>query len=595
MRQCVRDVDLLLLVRRRRHEPAAEVGLVASIVRDSQTIHGADVDARVALDAEIRGEVCLDVAVETALHFRGGLLGSEPELDLGAEVREPLGELRVLHLTASHGAVVVAVTPRMHADLGAHEVHSVRRTVGERDAAAVIVNRDRRLMAMLDRPNDVLGSPGRVAPEEDAGARARHRAAIDDGHVVLVELDADVPLALDPREGVVLPDREHHVIARQNDGVDHLAALLSVFLEPAQPLEFHADELAVLHDEALRRVVLHDLDLLLFRVLKLPRRGFEVRARPARDDLDVLSAQAARRATTVHRRVTDADDEHAFADRFDVAEVHGRQPFDTDMNTIGVVAPRDLEVLSLGRSATDEDRVIALAEQRAHARHRRVPADFDAHVQDVLDLLVQHLGGKPERRNVHPHQSAGAIQLFVNDNVITERHQIVRDSQGCRSGANQRDPFPVLLVGRFRQEGRDVIAKIRRDALQPAYRDGLSVHARAPARGLARAVARATEDPGEDVRLPIDEVRLRVPPLRDQPDVLGDIRVGGASPLAVDNLMVVPRIGDVRRAHAVCMIARGTASGKCVESVLGGAAAHPSVSEGRRTSLRSVIPWARQA
>ena len=40
-------------------------------------------------------------------------------------------------------------------------------------------------------------------------------------------------------------------------------------------VELHADELAVLDDEALRRVVLDDLDVLFLGVLEFPRRGLE--------------------------------------------------------------------------------------------------------------------------------------------------------------------------------------------------------------------------------------------------------------------------------------------------------------------------------
>ena len=98
---------------------------------------------------------------------------------------------------------------------------------------------------------------------------------------VLVEVDADV--ALDPRERVLLTDGENDVVARDHDGVDHFALLLAVFFGPAQPLELHADELAVLEHEALRRVILDDLDALFLRVLELPRRRLEVlRDRDAR-------------------------------------------------------------------------------------------------------------------------------------------------------------------------------------------------------------------------------------------------------------------------------------------------------------------------
>src|SRR5205823_4715409 len=67
----------------------------------------------------------------------------------------------------------------------------------------------------------------------------------------------------------------------------------------------------------------------------------------------------------------------------------------------------------------------------------------------------------------------------------------------------------------------------------------------APARRLARAVARSPEDAREDVRLPVDHVGVGVATLRDQADVFGNGRVGGTRPLAIDDLVEVGRIRGV--------------------------------------------------
>src|SRR5207302_11043576 len=80
-------------------------------------------------------------------------------------------------------------------------------------ALAVAVDRDRGLVAVLDRPDDVLRSEGGIAAEVDAGARRLESGRIDDRHVPFVELDAEI--ALDPREGVLLADREDHVVRGQ--------------------------------------------------------------------------------------------------------------------------------------------------------------------------------------------------------------------------------------------------------------------------------------------------------------------------------------------------------------------------------------------
>ena len=55
--------------------------------------------------------------------------------------------------------------------------------------------------------------------------------------------------------------------------------------------------------------------------------------------------------------------------------------------------------------------------------------------------------------------------------------------------------------------------------------------------------------PGKTFDCAIEQVRLGEPPLRDQPDVFGNIGVRRTSPLAVDDLVVVARIGDIRWLH----------------------------------------------
>ena len=74
------------------------------------------------------------------------------------------------------------------------------------------VDRDRGLVAVRDRPDDVLGAEGRVAAEEDVRHASTGRSSLSsDRQAPLVELDAAV--ALDPGEGVLLADRDQHVVA----------------------------------------------------------------------------------------------------------------------------------------------------------------------------------------------------------------------------------------------------------------------------------------------------------------------------------------------------------------------------------------------
>ena len=74
-----------------------------------------------------------------------------------------------------------------------------------------VVDRDGGLVAVRDGPDDVLWAERGVAAEEDPRECRLHRGLVDDGHVPLAELHAEV--AFDPGEGVLLTDREDDVVA----------------------------------------------------------------------------------------------------------------------------------------------------------------------------------------------------------------------------------------------------------------------------------------------------------------------------------------------------------------------------------------------
>ena len=100
---------------------------------------------------------------------------------------------------------------------------------------------------------------------------------------------------------------------------------------------------------------------------------------------------------------------------------------------------------------------------------------------------------------------------------------------------------------------RDFAAQIGRDAFQPANRDRLSVDAVAAAGRLARTVAGTAKNCGKDIRLPIHHVGVGVSALRDEPDVLGNVCMRRARPLAVDNFVEIVRIVNVCGLHALAL------------------------------------------
>ncbi len=167
------------------------------------------------------------------------------------------------------------------------------------------------------------------------------------------------------------------------------------------------------------------------------------------------------------------------------------------------------------------------------------------------DLLVEHLGRQPERRDVDPHQAAGPVELLEDRHLVAERHQVVGHGQRRRAGADERHLLAVLGRRGLGQPGRDVALVVGGDALQPADGHRLAVDAGAPAGRLARPVAGAPEDAGEHVRLAVEHVGVVEAALGDEADVLGDVGVGRTAPLAVHYLVVVGRVGDVRSLHEV--------------------------------------------
>ena len=190
-------------------------------------------------------------------------------------------------------------------------------------------------------------------------------------------------------------------------------------------------------------------------------------------------------------------------------------------------------------------------------------AKLDALVEDVPDLLVDHAIGQAELRDLRTHHPAG-LWIGVEDHAfVAERREVARHRQRRGTGTDQRDALAVARRCALRQARPDVVLVIGGDALQAADRDRLRFRLRAavldralldaatPAGGLAGPIAGAPEDSGKDVRLPVDQIGVRVPARRDQPDVFGNGGVGRTCPLTIDDLVKIVGMRDVRRVQSV--------------------------------------------
>ncbi len=214
-----------------------------------------------------------------------------------------------------------------------------------------------------------------------------------------------------------------------------------------------------------------------------------------------------------------------------------------------LLAAGNVELAAAWGAGADEDRVVVLSQQLLQAVDALAALELDAEVEDVAGLLVDHAVGQAEFRNLAPHHAAGLGVAVEHGAVIAERGEIARHRERSRAAADQRDALAIVR-SRFRQAMLDIVLEVGGDALQAADRDRIVLNPAAATGRLAGAVTRASQDPGEHVGLPVDHVGVAVTPLSNQPDVLGNGGVGGASPLAIDYFMKVIRRRDISRFHS---------------------------------------------
>ena len=231
-----------------------------------------------------------------------------------------------------------------------------------------------------------------------------------------------------------------------------------------------------------------------------------------------------------------------------VLEGDGGEPVDADVD-VGrrFLAAGNVEVLALGGAGADEDGIEAFLEQLLEALDLVTEARFDAEVEDALDLLVEHADRQAEGGDVGAHQPAALGVLLEQHAGVAEREEVARHRERGGSGADQRDALAVLLARHLRQEGVDLTLVVGGNPLEAADGDRLLLDAAAPAGGLAGAVADAAQDARENVALPVQHEGGGIALLGDQTDVFGNGGMGRTSPLAVDDLVEVLRIGDVGR------------------------------------------------
>ena len=299
----------------------------------------------------------------------------------------------------------------------------------------------------------------------------------------------------------------------------------------------HAGQLAVVVHERLGHEEVEDRDALVHARLPSPRaRPSSPRSRertitftsspPRRCDVRQQSIAVLPPPSTITRLPIFVD----------VAEGHRRQPVDADVDVRRrFLAAGDIEVAPARRAAADEDRVVALGQQRLHrcrcARRRgtRRPGRGCSRLPRRSPLRAGGSAGSGVR--IMPPALASPSNTVTS---IAERREVARHGERRRARRRRRrcacrSSSPALRAGArgCRPCSRRRRASGGRSRPARACSALLFLDAAAPAGGLAGPVAGAPEDAGEDVGLPVDHVGVAVAALRRSG---GCIREPGCGP-----------------------------------------------------------------
>ena len=231
------------------------------------------------------------------------------------------------------------------------------------------------------------------------------------------------------------------------------------------------------------------------------------------------------------------------------------EPVDTDMDFVTVVPARHVQVLAARSPCADEYGIEVLVEQRVHALDTMPHFQVCPHVEDVTDLLIKDARWQSKLRNIRAHQTAGFVESLENRYVIAERQQIVGHGQRRTAGADQRNLFTVLALGRLRQTIRNVVTMVGSDPFETANGHRPVFDAAAATRRLAGPVTDAPEDAGKYVGIAVFDVGVAEATLGDQPNVQGNIGVCRTSPLTIHDLVEVIRVGGISRLHSRVFLA----------------------------------------
>ena len=241
-----------------------------------------------------------------------------------------------------------------------------------------------------------------------------------------------------------------------------------------------------------------ELHALFLGLLNFLGQSGHFNAATAIDNRHFLRAHAQGSARGVHGHVATADDNRLLARGYLLAQVHGAEEVEPVHHALRVVAGQ-AHLLALVRASGHEDGGIAVLLESLDSDIARTSAelhaqlDLDALIENLLDLVVEHIARQPVRRHAQAKHAAQERPRLEQRHTVALLGQILRRGQAGRATTNDGDFFFLNLDWRERRALFPValgIHVIRGETLEVAYGHRL-VELLAVALGLAGVLADA--------------------------------------------------------------------------------------------------------
>ena len=365
----------------------------------------------------------MHIAIQATLGFLEGELFIIAELDLLLDVFKRDAEIEMRHLEAQIILDVVVVAPFMDAHLLRNDRDIRRRPIAQVAAMAELVDRNRRLMRVRHCPDDVLWAERGIATKEHPFVGRLQGQRIHLGHAPAVEINANI--ALDPREGIFLADRDQHVVAFDAHGRfagGNQVAIALVIIFGLHGIEAHAEQPAVFMQKFDRHQEVHDRNALVLSIVLLPRRSLHFIEPAAHDNFHVLAAKPAGGPAAIHRGIAATQYDNPAANFLDMAKGYRRQPVNAEMD-IGrrFLATGDDQVPPARRTRADEHRVIPIIEQRFQAVHGGIIPGLNPQRLNIADFLVDHAFRQAEFGDLTEDHAAATGKAIEYRNIVAHR------------------------------------------------------------------------------------------------------------------------------------------------------------------------------